>query len=67
MRYTDDNQPININGRNYPRFAWAKMKECLFVLTYHPKCRDERKFDAKVAERIAELYREQSGSGNPGA
>jgi hypothetical protein len=58
MRYAEDDRPINFKGRITPRFEWAKMKKCLFVLTYHPACPDDRKFDAKVAKRIAELYRE---------
>jgi hypothetical protein len=47
------------------RFEWAKMKGCLFVMTYHPGARDkyERwKFDTSVAKRIVEIYKEQIGS-----
>jgi len=40
------------------RFKWAKMKGCLFMLTFHPACQDERKFGTPVAKRIVEIYRE---------
>jgi len=58
MKYKDDDQPVYYNGHRPPRFKWVKMKECLFVLTFHPVCQDERRFDTKVAKRIVEIYRE---------
>jgi hypothetical protein len=42
-------------------FRWAKMKDCLFFLTFHPACQDKRRFDFNVAKRIAEIYHKEFG------
>jgi hypothetical protein len=38
------------------RFKWARMEGCLFMLTFHPKCQDNRRFGTAVAKRIVEIY-----------
>jgi hypothetical protein len=62
LQYNEDIHPEIIAGRRWPRFKWAKMKGCLFALTYHPGARNEwapLKFGTPVAREIVKIYQRE--------
>jgi hypothetical protein len=61
MKYNDGPDPGMVHDRPLPPFRWAKMKGCLFMLTYHPTARHEfesMRFGTPVAKEIVNIYNE---------